>query len=116
MPDYEALADTLVENHLEDAIDEAQLAGEDERAQALYLKQQGVDTGEPGDDVAGQGDDAAESSDIGPPPDGEWTFDRPEVVDHQFKIMEFHFGELATDLKSECVRMLARICSLPRRR
>jgi hypothetical protein len=99
MADLEAIADTLVENHLEDAIAAAQDAGDHEKAQDLYLKSQGVDS--PGDDAAEQGDDAAESSDIGPPPDGEWTFDRPEVVDHQFAVMEAAFGDLATELREE---------------
>ena len=35
------------------------------------------------------------------PPDGPWDFGRPEVVRHQFKIMEATFGEPATKLKNE---------------
>ena len=98
MTDTEALAEAVIQNSFEADIEAAQAAGDDERAQALYLKSQGLDTG---DDAAEPGDDVGESSDIGPPPDGEWTFDRPEVVDHQFKLMEADFGDLATDLKAE---------------
>ena len=94
----------IVPTEIEVQIEQAQVAGDTELAQRLYLKQQGVgtgDTGEPDDAVADQGDDAAEVSDIGPVPDGDWTFSRPEVVDYQFAMMENEFGELATDLKSE---------------
>ena len=101
MTDTGALAEAVIQNSFEADIEAAQAAGDHERAQALYLKSQDLDTDEPGDDAAAQGDDGDESSDIGAPPDGEWTFDRPEVVDHQFKIMESHFGDLATDLRSE---------------
>ena len=79
-------------------IEQAQVAGDDERANALYRKSMGVDA-ETGPDPEDDGD-AAEVSDIGPPPDGEWTFSRPEVVDHQFALMESEFGDLATDLRS----------------
>ena len=51
--------------------------------------------------VATPDSDDWQPPDIGPPPEGEWTFDRGEVVDYQFKMMEAHFGELATDLQSE---------------
>ena len=87
------------EADLQDTIDEAQLVGDDERANALYRKSMGVDAEDsPDPEDAG---DAGEVSDIGPPPDGEWSFSSPAVVDHQFKIMEAEFGDLATDLKSD---------------
>ena len=99
---------------LQGQIEEAQAAGDQEKAQALYQQQQGTaDADSPGPAPAapdGEGDpsdadtddDAAGSlSAVGAPPDGEWTFGRPEVVDHQFALMEAAFGELATDLKSE---------------
>ena len=98
MADSEALAEAVIQNSFEADIEEAQAAGDDERAQALYLKSQDVAEPEAEPEVAG---DATEPSDIGPPPDGEGVFSRPEVVAHQFKIMESHFGDLATDLKSE---------------
>ena len=91
-------------------IDAAKAAGNNELAQALYQKQQGTDdpygreAPDGGDDPsdADTDDGVADSlSAVGSPPDGEWTFDRPEVVDHQFALMEAAFGELATDLKSE---------------
>ena len=91
-------------------IDAARAAGDGEKAQALYAQQQGTTDAhglDPapvpvGNDVDGEGDAVADSlSAVGPPPDGEWTFARPEVVDHQFALMEAGFGELATDLKSE---------------
>ena len=100
MADIEALADMAIENSFEADIEEAQAAGDDERAQALYLKSQGVDTDEPGDDAVEPGDGESVPA-IADPPDGEWTFSRPEIVDYQFQIMESHFGDLATDLKSE---------------
>ncbi len=95
----------LQPTEVEQQIEQAQVAGDDALAQRLYLRQQGADTGEPGD-TGEQGDDvgpaeATEPSDIGPVPDGDWTFDRPEVVDHQFAIMKSEFGELATDLRSD---------------
>ena len=90
---------------IEAQIEQAQVAGDTERAQALYLRQQGVDTGEAGDaeDSPDPEDDGApgESPDVGPPPDGAWSFDRPEVIDFQFKLMESEFGDLATDLRDD---------------
>ena len=76
----------------------AETAGDTALANRLYRESMGVDA-EVG--PAPEDEGAAAESDIGPPPDGEWTFDRPEVVDHQFAIMESHFGDLATDLRSE---------------
>ena len=91
----------LQPTEIEQQIEQAQVAGDDALAQRLYLRQQGADTDAPGEDAADQGDDVGEVSDIGPPPNGEWSFDRPEVVDHQFAMMESEFGDLATDLKSD---------------
>lgn len=100
MRDAETLAEMVADTSIESDIEDAQAAGDDERAQALYLKSQ--DVAEPGDeDAAEQGDAIEPAPDIGPPPDGAWTFDRPEVVAHQFSIMESHFGDLATDLREE---------------
>ena len=98
MADDVALAEAVVANALEADIEEAQAAGDDERAQALYLKSQDVAETE---DATDPGDAAEPVPEIGPPPDGEWTFARQEVVAHQFSIMESHFGDLATDLREE---------------
>ena len=91
---------------LQEQIQEAQDAGDDEKAQALYLRQQGTEDAhslEPAVPavVEGEGGDAADPPGLPAPPEGEWTFARPEVVNHQFAIMEADFGELATDLRSE---------------
>ena len=92
---------------LQAQIDEAKDAGDDAKAQALYQRQQGTDLH--GDEAASSvpavsdtsGDAATDLPGLPAPPEGEWTFARPEVVNHQFAIMEADFGELATDLRSE---------------
>ncbi len=54
MADLEAIADTLVENHLEDAIEAAQAAGDHDRAQELYRQSMGVDAEDgPDNDTSG---------------------------------------------------------------
>ena len=98
MSDDAALAETVIQNSFEADIEEAQAAGDDERAQALYLKSQDVAETE---DATDPGDAIESLPDIGPVPDGEWVFSRPEVVDYQFRLMEAAFGDLATDLQSE---------------
>lgn len=91
-------------------IETAKAAGDSEKAQALYQEQQGTapdgegdlpaqtSTGAPDADAASV---AEALSAVGSPPEGEWTFARPEVVDHQFALMEAAFGDMATDLRKE---------------
>ena len=98
----EDTADTL-----EGAIEEAKAAGNIGRANELYQRQLALEAGVPAvsqePEPSGEADIAGGESvpAVGPPPEGEWTFARPEVVDHQFAMMEADFGELATDLRSE---------------
>ena len=97
-----AIADTLVADEALQA-QEVALAGEGglEKANALYRRSIGASDPD-GEQPSGEEGDAAESlPDIGPSPDGEWTFDRPEVVSHQFAMMEAEFGDLATDLRDD---------------
>ena len=110
MSDVGDICDTLVDDHQQDAIEEAQAAGDDAEAQRLYRIQQGVEDPfglEPLPEVPAKAPDdtnadgSASLPDIGPRPDGEWTFDRPDVVNHQFAVMEAAFGDLATELRSE---------------
>ena len=92
---------------LEAQIQEARDAGDDAKAQALYQQQQGTEDAFGLEPVPAVSDADADSAGdeslpaVGPPPEGEWTFARPEVVAHQFAMMEADFGELATELRSE---------------
>ena len=117
MADFESIADTLVSQHLNDAANQfrnernaAQARGDMDAAhKADALERRALNGGYSDDAAAADAwgtavatTDVGESlPDIGPPPDGEWTFSRPEVVDHQFAMMESAFGDLATDLKAE---------------
>ena len=92
---------------LQPQIDEAKAAGNMGRANDLYQRQLALAAGVPAVSQEPSPSGEADSADgeslpaLGPSPDGEWTFARPEVVAHQFAMMEADFGELATDLKSE---------------
>ena len=92
---------------LEAQIQQARDAGDDAKAQALYQQQQGTEDAFGLEPVPAVSDADADSAGdetlpaVGPPPEGEWTFARPEVVAHQFAMMEADFGELATELRSE---------------
>ena len=94
----------IVQSEAEAAIDHAyHVENDPAKANALYQKLIGSADREGEQALVGsdEGDGAESLPDIGPSPDGEWTFDRPEVVAHQFKMMEASFGELATDLRDD---------------
>ena len=99
------MSDEAASDALQEQVEEAQRSGDTAKANELYQKQLGneaalvpavvgVDA-----ETDSAGDETLPA--VGPPPEGEWTFARPEVVAHQFAMMEADFGELATELRSE---------------